>query len=69
MSKPDIITEEFHGSDEHGSWQGIKLLIGDDFYIDIGCREGVGAMKKAKVIGHEVQAAITQLISIRAGKK
>lgn len=70
--KPEITTIDFLAHVGHVDYSAVRLVIGDDFYIDVGCKiEGdkATAGRKAKVIANEVQAALLQLISIRESAK
>lgn len=71
--KPEIRTIDFvaypSGKEEYAA---VRIIIGDDFYIDVGCKVGndkKSAGRKARVIAHEVQAALLQIISIRESAK
>lgn len=70
--KPEIRTIDFTSYLGFKECAAVRITIGDDFYIDVGCVIGEDAKQaraKAKVIAHEVQAALMQIISIREGKK
>ena len=65
MTDPvEIKTEAYHNTDERGAWEVIKIMVGDDFYLDVACREAPGARLKAKAIAAEVQNAL--LTTMRA---
>jgi hypothetical protein len=62
MTTPEITTENYHNKDERGQWEVVKIMIGADIYIDVACREGAGAKRKAATIAGEVKAALDQII-------
>lgn len=68
--KPEIRQIPFKANKADGKddYDAIRLIIGDEFYIDVGCRIGEGSKQKAQVIANEVQAALNQLISIKEAK-
>lgn len=57
---PEITTETYHNTDERGAWEVVKIMVGNDFYIDVACREAPGSIKKAKAIAEQVQVALIQ---------
>lgn len=64
MIEPEIKTETYHNTDERGDWEVVKVMVGDDFYLDVACREAPGAIAKAKAIAAQVQEAL--IITMRA---
>lgn len=57
---PEITTETYHHTDERGKWDVVKIMVGEDFYLDVACREAPGALARAKKIAAEVQLALIQ---------
>lgn len=58
--QPEIKMEAYHNTDERGAWEVIKIMVGDDFYLDVACREAPGARLKAKAIAAQVKDALIQ---------
>lgn len=58
---PEIKTEPFHNSDDTGGeWEVIRVMVGDDFYVDIACRDGEGAEKKIAAMAADLKDALVQ---------